>query len=129
MPMRRRTPRGTSSAQLEAHMQVAVLGGGNGCFAAVADSTAAGHDVRWWRRDHQAFGPMLHSGTLHYLDHQGAHQVPVRLYRELAEAVCGADLIMLPLPAFAQAELADQLARTWSRGRPCSSHQAHSAAT
>ena len=35
-------------------MQIAVLGGGNGSFAAAGDLTMAGHEVRLWRRDAQA---------------------------------------------------------------------------
>ncbi len=32
-------------------MRIAVLGGGNGSFAAAGDMALAGHDVRLWRRD------------------------------------------------------------------------------
>ena len=32
-------------------MKIAVLGGGHGCYAAVADLSEAGHEVRLWRRD------------------------------------------------------------------------------
>ena len=32
-------------------MQIAVLGGGNGSFAAAGDLTMAGHEVRLWRRE------------------------------------------------------------------------------
>ena len=32
-------------------MQIAVLGGGNGSFAAAGDFALAGHEVRLWRRD------------------------------------------------------------------------------
>ena len=35
-------------------MYIAVLGGGNGSFAAAGDFTLAGHDVRLWRRDREA---------------------------------------------------------------------------
>jgi opine dehydrogenase len=35
-------------------MRVAVLGGGNGAFAAAGDFALAGHDVRLWRRDKAA---------------------------------------------------------------------------
>lgn len=32
-------------------MRIAVLGGGNGSFAAAGDLALAGHEVRLWRRD------------------------------------------------------------------------------
>ena len=35
-------------------MKIAVLGGGNGSFAAAGDFALAGHEVRLWRRDGQA---------------------------------------------------------------------------
>ena len=35
-------------------MRIAVLGGGNGSFAAAGDMALAGHDVRLWRRDAEA---------------------------------------------------------------------------
>ena len=35
-------------------MRIAVLGGGNGSFAAAGDLALAGHEVRLWRRDRDA---------------------------------------------------------------------------
>ena len=35
-------------------MKIAVLGGGNGSFAAAGDLALAGHEVRMWRRDAKA---------------------------------------------------------------------------
>ena len=35
-------------------MKIAVLGGGNGSFAAAGDFSLQGHDVRLWRRDADA---------------------------------------------------------------------------
>ena len=32
-------------------MKIAVLGGGNGAYAAAADLSEKGHEVRLWRRD------------------------------------------------------------------------------
>jgi opine dehydrogenase len=40
-------------------MRIAVLGGGNGSYAAAADLAAQGHEVRLWRRDAAAFAPVL----------------------------------------------------------------------
>ena len=39
-------------------MNIAVLGGGNGSYAAAADFTLAGHEVRFWRRDFASFGSL-----------------------------------------------------------------------
>ncbi len=40
-------------------MDIAVLGGGHGCYAAAADLSERGHKVRFWRRDAVAFKPVL----------------------------------------------------------------------
>lgn len=91
-------------------MKVAVLGGGNGSFAAVADLSEAGHDVRWWRRDRQSFGPILEARAITVVDHNGTRTVPVAPTDDIAAAIAGADLILAPTPAFAQESLADTLA-------------------
>ena len=35
-------------------MRIAVVGGGNGAYAAAADLGSLGHEVRLWRRDTEA---------------------------------------------------------------------------
>ena len=49
-------------------MEIAVLGGGNGSHAAAVDLSEAGHAVRFWRRDGQAFGRVLQTRTLRLRD-------------------------------------------------------------
>ena len=44
-------------------MRVAVLGGGNGSFAAAADFSFAGHETRLWRRDRDAVAAHRTSGN------------------------------------------------------------------
>ena len=93
-------------------MKIAVLGGGNGSFAAAGDFALSGHEVRLWRRDaaqvaaHRAAG----SGIL-VKDHNGRHDVKLALVtNDMAEAVDGTELIVCPAPAFAQADIAHLLA-------------------
>ena len=84
-------------------MEIAVLGGGNGCYAAAADLSAAGHRVRFWRRDAQAFKPVLETGAVIRKDVDGRAPVKIALpTTDLAAAVRGAELIVIPLPATAQ---------------------------
>jgi opine dehydrogenase len=67
--------------------------------------------VRFWRRDAAAMKPVLESGAITLEDHRGSR--PVRIAKpttDLAEAVRGADLILSPLPALAQSDLARALA-------------------
>jgi len=93
-------------------LKVAVLGGGNGSFAAAGDFALQGHDVRLWRRDggqvaaHQAAGSRILVKDVH-----GRHDAKLALVTaDIAEAVREAELILCPAPAFAQADIAKLLA-------------------
>ena len=82
-------------------MEIAVLGGGHGCYAAAADLSQKGHRVRFWRRNLEAFEPVLRSGGVNLIDHKGERSVPIHLVTNvLSEAVKDAQIIVVPLPAF-----------------------------
>ena len=92
-------------------MEVAVLGGGHGCYAAAADLSERGHAVRFWRRDAAAFAPVIETGRVTLKDRQGRRDIRIaQPTADLAEAVRGAALIVVPLPATAQAGLFPALA-------------------
>jgi len=92
-------------------MNIAVLGGGNGSYAAAADFTLAGHEVRFWRRDFASFRSLTEKAPLRLLDHNGRHDLHLAgVVADIGDAVRGADLILFPAPAFAQADVAEQLA-------------------
>lgn len=92
-------------------MEIAVLGGGNGSAAAAADLAEHGHAVRWWRRDGRAFAPVLARQALALSDGRGTRAVRLALATtDLGQAVRGAAVIVAPLPAFAQMEMARALA-------------------
>ncbi len=92
-------------------MELAVLGGGHGCYAAVASLTEQGHRVRFWRRDGAAFEPVLKSKTVTLLDSKGERDVEIHhATTDLAAAVDGVTLIVIPLPALVHETLAQQLA-------------------
>ena len=93
-------------------MRIAVLGGGNGSFAAAGDFALSGHEIRLWRRDagqvdaHRAAG-----SRIVVKDHNGRHDVKLALVTtDIAEAVSGVELVLCPAPAFAQPHIARQLA-------------------
>jgi opine dehydrogenase len=89
-------------------MKIAVLGGGNGAYAAAADLSEKGHEVRFWRRDAQALAG-LEAITLK--DAEGERAVPIaRTCADIGEAVRGAELVFMPDPAFTQADNALRLA-------------------
>ena len=92
-------------------MRIAVLGGGNGSFAAAGDFALAGHEVRLWRRDaaavqaHNAAG-----GTIAVKDFRGNHvATPALITSDIAAAVRDAELILCPAPATAHHDTARAL--------------------
>jgi opine dehydrogenase len=93
-------------------LKVAVLGGGNGSFAAAGDFGLQGHEVRMWRRDTSQVAQHRAAGSrILVKDVQGRHDVQLALVTtDIAEAVRGADLVLCPAPAFAQPDIARALA-------------------
>jgi opine dehydrogenase len=93
-------------------MRIAVLGSGNGSFAAAGDFALAGHDVRLWRRDaeavkqHNAAG-----GIITVKDFRGRHAAKLSLVtNDISAATRDAELILCPAPATAQPDIARTLA-------------------
>ncbi len=93
-------------------MDIAVLSGGNGAHAAAADLTELGHRVRFWRRDRAAIAALRVAGSrLTLKDHRGVRQVEIPVVtHSMGEALSGAELILCPAPAFAQADIARAMA-------------------
>jgi opine dehydrogenase len=93
-------------------VKIAVLGGGNGSFAAAGDFALQGHDVRLWRRDAAAVAAHRTAGSrIAVKDAKGRHDAQLALVTaDIAEAVCSADLILCPAPAFAQQDIAARIA-------------------
>jgi opine dehydrogenase len=60
-------------------MKIAILGGGHGAYAAAADLSEAGHEVRLWRRDAAALEPVVQAGAITLKDADGAREVPLAL--------------------------------------------------
>ncbi|MFD7499130.1 hypothetical protein ACFV8T_43940 [Streptomyces sp. NPDC059832] len=58
-------------------MDITILGGGHGCFAAAAELADNGHTVRWWRRDTRALTTLRDLGAVTLRDHRGLREVPV----------------------------------------------------
>lgn len=99
-------------------MEIAVIGGGHGCYASAVSLTEQGHRVRLWRRDAAAFGAVLKSRIITVTDHNGTRGVEIALVTDdLAIAMHHADLIVLPLPCHTHTALAAQLAPLWQDGQ------------
>lgn len=93
-------------------MDIAVLGGGNGSFAAAGDLALAGHRVRLWRREEAAAAAHRENGSaVTVRDFRGTHEATLSLVTsDIGAVVRGAKLIICPTPAFAQADIAKRLA-------------------
>ncbi|MDP2133555.1 MAG: NAD/NADP octopine/nopaline dehydrogenase family protein [Sulfuritalea sp.] len=92
-------------------MQITVLGGGNGSYAAAADLASLGHAVRLWRRDRRQLQPLLATRRLWLKDYSGRREVTLAgVTDDIGAAVRGAELILVPTPAFAQEDIAAALA-------------------
>jgi opine dehydrogenase len=91
-------------------VNVTVLGGGHGAHATAADLALGGHRVRLWRRDAQALAAVQPSGAITLVG--DGRQGEARLDRattDLGEALDGADVVIVPLPATSHEDLAKQL--------------------
>ncbi len=92
-------------------MKIAILGGGNGSYAAAADLSEQGHEVRLWRRDAAALQPVVDTGSIGLTDVSGTRRVAIALATpDLGAAVRGAELLLLPSPATAQVDIARAMA-------------------
>ena len=95
-----------------------MLGGGAGCYAAAADLSERGHTVRLWRRNAEDLAPVIEHGGLVLKDAEGSREISLALATaDMAEAVCKAELILIPLPAFAQPAIATELCPLLSEGQ------------
>jgi opine dehydrogenase len=93
-------------------LKIAVLGGGNGSFAAAGDFALQGHEVQLWRRDTAQVAEHRAAGSrIVVKDSSGRHDVQLAtVTTDIAEAVRNAELILCPAPAFAQHDIARRLA-------------------
>ncbi|MDR7549598.1 MAG: NAD/NADP octopine/nopaline dehydrogenase family protein [Armatimonadota bacterium] len=94
-------------------VHVAVLGAGNGGVAAAADLGVRGFRVALCNRSRERLEPFLRLGAVEMTGALGDATVPVaRITTDVAEAVEGADVVMLTVPAPGQAYYAEALARS-----------------
>jgi opine dehydrogenase len=89
---------------------IAVLGAGHGGCAAAADLTARGFTVRLHARRDAALEPLRKAGGIHARGVQQGLFPIAGMTTDVAEAIDGADLIMLVVPSSAHAHYAAALA-------------------
>lgn len=110
---------------------IAILGGGNGGFAAAAHLSTQGHEVHLYNRSTDTIAAIQKAGGVQYSgvldggvrentddgESEGFASVPV-ITTDLPRALDGADLVMVCLPANALTPLAKQLADHVDGTRP-----------
>ena len=93
-------------------MKIAVLGGGNGSYAAAADFIKAGHEVSWWWRSFDDFSSRAKEEYSRLFNHTERQDLKIdHVTENIAKAVENAELIVCPTPAFAQLDIAELLAQ------------------
>jgi len=98
-------------------MNISVIGGGHGCYAAAIELAEKGHSVRLWRRDAAALAKQQNLGHLVVRDFRGQRQLSLgqpgdalSLTADLTQAVTDAQLLVIALPSTSHEALADELA-------------------
>jgi len=89
---------------------IAVLGAGHGGCAAAADLTARGYSVQLHARRAATLAPLRAAGGIAAKGVQNGTYTPSIMTTDVAEAVAGADLIMLVVPSVAHKSYAEALA-------------------
>ncbi|MBI4528336.1 MAG: NAD/NADP octopine/nopaline dehydrogenase family protein [Deltaproteobacteria bacterium] len=91
---------------------IAVLGAGNGGCAAAADLTMRGYHVRLYSRSSATLDPIRQRGGIEIIEgNNRSFAEPELVTSDLAEAVAGADLVMITAPSVGHGFLAAGLAR------------------
>ena len=60
-------------------MEIAVIGGGHGCYAAAASLTENGHNVRLWRRNSEALKKIQHNNLIKLTDYKGTRSIKIKV--------------------------------------------------
>ena len=91
--------------------RVAILGGGNGSFAAAADLALQGCEVRMWSKFPDELKEIKKTGFIRVSGPLIEGEAPIALITEdVNEALRGVEVIVIVLPAFTQISLAESLA-------------------
>lgn len=99
-------------------MNVAVLGGGHGAVASAGDLALRGHEVRLALRNRERFAAIFETRRVR-LEGLIEGEVELRdVVDDHAAAVADADVVVVPLPAHAQEEMAVRVAGTLRPDQP-----------
>jgi opine dehydrogenase len=91
-------------------LKVAILGGGHGALATAADLGSRGFEVRLALRNRPRFEALFKSRHVRMTGVLEAEAELAEVTTDHAAAVRGADLVLVPLPAYAQDAMAEAIA-------------------
>jgi opine dehydrogenase len=96
---------------------VAVLGGGHGALATAGDLALRGYDVRLALRNRERFADLFAARRVRLTGRIEGDTEVAWVGDDHAEAVRGADLVVVPLPGHAQPAMAERVAGALERGQ------------
>ncbi len=100
-------------------MRVSVIGAGAGGAAAVAELVSAGHAVSLWNRSECTLAPFIDRGGVEYEGVLGEGCAkPALITTDLAQAIRGADVVLVCLPTISHVALAQALAQLGAHATP-----------
>ena len=98
-------------------MRIAVLGGGHGAVAAAGDLALRGHEVRLALRNRARFAEIFATRRIRLEGLIDGEAEVADVVDDHARAVAGADVVVVPLPAQAQEEMALRVAPALREGQ------------
>jgi opine dehydrogenase len=90
--------------------KIAVLGAGAGGCATAGILTQRGYTVTLWNRSEEPIKPIIKKGGIEFTGYINGFVQIFKATLEIEEAVKGADLICITVPAFGQREIAEKCA-------------------
>jgi len=90
--------------------KVAVIGGGNGSYATAAHLALAGHSLRMWVPQAAKYDRLKEDRAITWIDSVGSRTASLELVTsDPGLAVKGAEMVISPLPAFSQPDIAARI--------------------
>ena len=87
--------------------KVAVIGGGHGSYATAAHLALAGHNLRMWVPENPKYDLLKADQAITWIDGQGRKRASLDLVSsDPGRAIKGAEIVISPLPAFSQPDIA-----------------------
>ena len=92
-------------------MKIAIIGGGNGGYAAAADLTNNGHEIYFWQRSKISRDSLIKNKNIILMqDQKGKKRIKIhRICNTIITAIRNSEIIIILLPAFTQNYLAKKI--------------------